>query len=294
MNYIFSIKGITNIATKFFSQKLHRSAAAFSYFLTMSIFPMLICIQWILGTFGENIISFLNEFSHIIPENIIAIFTDYLEYAGSRPARLLSVGIITAVYTGAAAYRMISDLLREIFGTVGGNSIFRFIFSFVGCVLFLIVIYVSVIAVLAGKWLINLLEPIFLKIEFINLLDLAELWNWFRFVILIIIIAGALHALYLSAAWHNPKAKNTLPGAVIASLLMAIVSAIFSAVISSSVKYSLVYGSLASVIVLLFWLYILGNIIIIGALINQEINEQSSDTKMNYHKDITKFIKKDD
>ena len=75
---------------------------------------------------------------------------------------------------------------------------------------------------------------------------------------------------------------------------MAIVSAIFSAVISSSVKYSLVYGSLASVIVLLFWLYILGNIIIIGALINQEINEQCSDTKMNYHKDITKFIKNDD
>ena len=127
-----------------------------------------------------------------------------------------------------------------------------------------------------------------------HLIDLAKLWNWFRFVILIVVIAGMLHALYRSASVHNPKAKNTLPGAVIASLLITTVSAVFSAVISFSVKYSLVYGSLASMIILLFWLYILGNIIIIGALINQEINEQSTDTKINYHKNITKFIKNDD
>ena len=294
MNYIFSIKGITNIATKFFSQKLHRSAAALSYFLTMTIFPMLICIQWILGNFGESIISFLDEFSHLIPENVMSIFTDYLEYAGSQSTGLLSVGIITAIYTGASAYRMISDLLREIFGTVGGNGVLRYIFSFVGCIAFLITIYISAIVMLAGKWLINLLEPIFLHISFINLIDLAKLWNWFRFVILIVVIAGMLHALYRSASVHNPKAKNTLPGAVIASLLITTVSAVFSAVISFSVKYSLVYGSLASMIILLFWLYILGNIIIIGALINQEINEQSTDTKINYHKNITKFIKNDD
>lgn len=294
MNYIFSVKGITNIAAKFFGQKLHRSAAAFSYYLIMSVFPMLICIQWILSAFGESIISSLKSLSHIIPESVIAIFTDYLEYTGSESAWLLFAGIVTAIYTGAAAYRMISDLLREIFGTVGGNSVIRFVFSFVGCILFLISVYVSVIAVLAGKWLINLLEPIMMKIDFINLLDLAELWNWFRFVIMIVIIAGALYVLYHSASRHNPKAKNSLPGAIIASLLMAVVSVVFSGVISSSVKYSLIYGSLASVIILLFWLYILGNIIIIGALINQEINEQSADAKINYHKDINKFIKNDD
>ncbi len=294
MNYIFSIKAITNIATKFLTQKLHRSAAALSYFLTMTIFPMLICIQWILGNFGEDILSFLNEFSHLIPANVLSIFTDYLEYSSSQSTAILSVGIITAIYTGASAYRMISDLLREIFGTVGGNDILRFIFSFVGCIAFLLVVYISAIVLLAGKWLMNLLEPFFLQFDFINLIDLAELWTWFRFVIFIVIIIASLYSLYRSAAWHNPKAKNILPGAVIASLLLTIVSAVFSAGISFSVKYSLIYGSLASMIILMLWLYILCNIIIIGALINQEINEQSSDSKMNYHKNISKFIKNDD
>lgn len=294
MNYVFSVKGITNIASKFLSQSLHRSAAALSYFLTMTIFPLLICIQWILGNFGEDIISFMNEFSHIIPVNVLTIFTDYLNYAGTQSTAILSVAIVTAVYTGASAYRMISDLLREIFGTMGGNDILRFFLSFLGCVAFLGAIYVCAIVIIAGRWLINLLEPIFVQIKFINLLDLAKLWNWFRFVILIVVISAMLYILYRSAAWHNPKAQNILPGAVIASVLLTVVSAVFSGVISLSVKYSLIYGSLASMIILMFWLYILGNIIIIGALINQEINEQSADPKMNFHKDITKFIKNDD
>ena len=42
MNHIFSIKGITNIVTAFFGKGVQRSAAALSYFLTMTIFPALI------------------------------------------------------------------------------------------------------------------------------------------------------------------------------------------------------------------------------------------------------------
>lgn len=294
MSCIFSVKGITNIASKFLGQSLHRSAAAFSYFLTMTIFPLLICIQWILGNFGEDIISFMNEFSHIIPANVLAIFTDYLSYVGSQSTAILSVAIVTAVYTGASAYRMISDLLREIFGTTGGNDVLRFFLSFLGCAMFLGAVYVCAVVIIAGRWLINLLEPLFIQIKFINLLDLAKLWNWFRFVILIVVISAMLYILYRFAAWHNPKAQNILPGAVIASVLLTVVSAVFSGVISLSVKYSLIYGSLASMIILMFWLYTLGNIIIIGALINQEMNEQTTDTKMNFHKDITKFIKNDD
>ena len=82
-----------------------------------------------------------------------------------------------------------------------------------------------------------------------------------------------------------------LPGAVFGSLVFTVVSGFFSWFISSSVKYSAIYGSLASVIILMLWLYILSNVILIGALINKEIGEHKND-RNKLHSDVHSFIKK--
>ena len=292
MNHIFSVKGIIGIAEKFFSLKLNRSAAALSYFLIMTLFPMLICVQWILSVLGEDIVIFLEEFSELIPSGVLAIIEDYLSYSGSQSGGLLIIGIFTAVYTGAEAFRTLSDSLREIFESRGGSDTARFIFSFVYAVAFLLAVYVLAITVIAGRWLITFLEPFFAMIDFINLLDLANLWNWFRFVILNIISAGMLYTVYYCNAWRSPYKMKILPGAVFGSLVFTVVSGFFSWFISSSVKYSAIYGSLASVIILMLWLYILADIILLGALINKEMSEHKSDPKMKLHSDVHSFIKK--
>ena len=45
-------------------------------------------------------------------------------------------------------------------------------------------------------------------------------------------------------------------------------SVLFSWFIGMSSRYSLVYGSLASIIIMLVWLYLCGNILIIGNIFN--------------------------
>lgn len=291
MSYVFSLRGIEGIAEKFLGKSLHRSAAALSYFLTMTIFPTLICIQWLLGTLGEDILTFLEDFSELIPASAFEVFEDYLSYTGTHSTTLLSVGIIMAIYTGASAYRMLFDLLRGIFKSSGGNSVLRFLLSFLWAGVFLVFIYICATVMLAGRWLINVLTPFFKKISFINLLDLAQLWSWFRFILLIIISIAMLFVIYYTAQWRSPYRSHVLPGAVSASLLLTAVSFVFSEFISISVNYSLIYGSLASIIILMFWLYLLGNIIIIGALINQTLKEHSGDPSVKIHSDVKKFIK---
>lgn len=54
-------------------------------------------------------------------------------------------------------------------------------------------------------------------------------------------------------------------GALGASVALAAASVIFSWFMARSTNYSLVYGSLASVIILLVWLYLCGNILILGS-----------------------------
>ncbi len=292
MNHIFSVNGIIDITKEFLEQRLHRSAAALSYFMIMTLFPMLICVQWLLSTLGEDIVTFLEGFSEIIPANALNIIEDFLAYSANPSDGLLVIGIVTAIYTGASAYRMLSDLLQDIFESHGGNETVKFIFSFIFAIAFLVAVYFFALILLAGRWLINLLEPFFLQIEFINLLDLAYLWNWLRFVILDIVSAAMLYAIYYSCSWRSPYRMKVLPGAVFGSILFTVVSGIFSFFISSSVKYSAVYGSLASVIILMLWLYILGNIIIIGALLNKKLTEHRNMPKMKLHRSVHRYIKK--
>ena len=291
MNHIFSLRGVIGIAEKFIALKMNSAAAALSYYLIITLFPMLICVQWILSAVGEDIVSFLENFSELIPSEVLSIIEDYLAYSGSQSSGLLIIGIATAIITGASAFRMLSNTLREIFESRGGNNAVRFAFSFVYAVAFLIAVYILGITVIGGRWLINLLEPFFALIDFENLLDLANLWNWFRFVILNIISTGMLYIIYYCSAWRSPYRINVLPGAVFGSLVFTVVSGIFSWFISSSVKYSAVYGSLASVIILILWLYILSTIILVGALVNKELSEHKNEKK-KLHSDVHSFIKK--
>ena len=53
-----------------------------------------------------------------------------------------------------------------------------------------------------------------------------------------------------------------------AALAIVAASALFSWFIGLSSRYSLVYGSLASIIIMLVWLYLCGNILILGDVCN--------------------------
>ena len=61
---------------------------------------------------------------------------------------------------------------------------------------------------------------------------------------------------------------DTFPGAILATLAMVAVSYVFSAFIGASVKYPMVYGSLASLILLMMWLYFCSLVIYCGAAFN--------------------------
>ena len=59
----------------------------------------------------------------------------------------------------------------------------------------------------------------------------------------------------------------------LAAIALAAASMLFSFFMSRSTRYSLIYGSLASVIILLVWLYLCGNILILGSAFNYVLDD---------------------
>ena len=65
------------------------------------------------------------------------------------------------------------------------------------------------------------------------------------------------------------RIAKTLSFLVDGGCALVVAAGIFSWFLSMSTRYSLVYGSLVSLIILLVWLYLCGNILLLGAAVSR-------------------------
>jgi len=95
-------------------------------------------------------------------------------------------------------------------------------------------------------------------------------FNILRWPLLAIVIVIGLGVLYRVAVGRPKQARFGLvtPGALVATLLWLIASGLFAVYTASFASYSKTYGSLASIVVVLLWLYLSAIAVLIGAEID--------------------------
>lgn len=247
----------------YFSAHVSRSAAALAYFMVMTVFPFLICVSAFVGAMHLDINLVLEVLSRFLPEGVVSIVVDYVQYVtGNQTVAMLAAGILTLLFFASAAVRSLMNIMEDIYGRVTYHGIWRMIASVVFSILLMIAMYGSVVVVLTGNWFFQMLEKYF------HLPNLIGDWQWLRFVLLFGLVLFVIILLYRFTAPRGKPAPPVLTGAVLASVALAAASILFSWFIGMSSRYSLVYGSLASVIILLVWLYLCGNILILGNVFN--------------------------
>ena len=84
-------------------------------------------------------------------------------------------------------------------------------------------------------------------------------------------IAG-IGLLYRFSLQDNPPARYGFltPGAVVATIGWLIVSALFAVYTANFASYSKTYGALASIIVILLWLWLSSLLVLVGAEVDGE------------------------
>lgn len=245
-----------------------RSAAALSYYLTISVFPFLICLSAILGSLHVEESVILTFLKDLIPEDAFITITEFLGYiGGDRTALLLSVGLAAMVTSSSAAFRSFIGIMGEIQGKMRFSGVWGAVFSFVFSIVFLAAIYISGLVILSGEWLIQILE------NYLDFGSVFALWTWVRFVLLFLILFCIIFGIYIVSAPGETKKTQRLPGAFAASAVLVAASMIYSRMISASIKYALVYGSLASFIIMMIWLYTCGIILILGNIFNISLHK---------------------
>ena len=97
----------------YFSKRVSRSAAELAYFLILTFFPVLICINAFIGLLHLDINAVLEAASPFLPRETLGILGDYIQYiTGNQSPALLAAGGIMTLFSASAAFRALMNIME--------------------------------------------------------------------------------------------------------------------------------------------------------------------------------------
>ncbi|RSM97681.1 YihY/virulence factor BrkB family protein [Nonomuraea sp. WAC 01424] len=193
---------------------------------------------------------------------ISPLITDVLRDDANKVS-IISLGFLLSLWSGSRALYVYVDLISVAYGLGEERGIIRTrLMSFglyvVGLIIGIIVMPILVI----GPTLLKDALPG----EYGILIDILY-WP--------VVISGSV--LFLTVLYHvsvpvRTKWYRELPGAILALFLWILCAAVLRAVLAAWFSPVSVYGSLAAPIALLLWLYITALAVLIGAILNAEVD----------------------
>lgn len=258
------VRFIREMVAVYFDRRVSRSAAELAYFLILSFFPALICVNAFVGLLRLDVNLVLEASEEFLPQEVLPILGEYIRYISiNQSDAMFFAGLTMVLFSASAAFRALMNIMADIYERPTYQGIGQIVVSVLFSLLFLVTIYLSMVVLLTGSWFLHLVEG-----RFVWIARLVGDWQSIRFLILFcLVLLFVLLAYRLAAPKGHPR-PPVLTGGFLASVALVAASMLFSWFIGLSSRYSLVYGSLASVIILLVWLYLCGNIFILGNVFN--------------------------
>lgn len=104
----------------------------------------------------------------------------------------------------------------------------------------------------------------------------ATILRFVPWIVLFLVVKATLGMFYrFGATPDGPRHGWISTGSVVAAFLWATVSFAFSLYLENFGSYNRVYGSIGAVIALMTWLYLSAYIVLLGAVLNEELRQSA-------------------
>ena len=95
----------------YFSRRVPQAAACLAYFVILAVFPVLICVSYILGLVNIDVGSLIGQLQTILPQAALDVLESYLRYiAIHRSPGLFLAGLAGCWFSAAAAAHVGDEL----------------------------------------------------------------------------------------------------------------------------------------------------------------------------------------
>ena len=242
--------------------RIPMASAGLSYYLTMTLFPIIILLYSMLGNSYDAAMRFISYFSELLPGDTVEYIGKFLSYiSGNHSTLMILFACSVILITASAALRSLQITIGYMQGGEMARGFTFFLMSIGMSLAFVLLIYMGIIALFFGENLIALIN------RYTTFFHLEYYWIYLRFVLLFIVVFVILVLIYLMCRGKK-NGYNVIPGAFLATVALIAVSWFFAIFINQSSKYPIVYSSLSGAIILMFWLYCCCVSIYAGAIVN--------------------------
>lgn len=249
-------------------------SAGVAYYFFLALFPTLIAAISIYGLVTEpsQVQQQMQQMTSILPQQASQMLSGILSNIAGQAGQTLSWSLaLSLLFTLWSAHQGTSAVFQGINIAYDETDERGFFKSNALTLLFTL-----------GGIIIGILSTI-LVVAFPALVDslglpsiMQTLLSWLRWLLLGGIIIGVLGLTYKVAPDRNsPDFQWVSRGAIVATILWLGGSLLFSFYINNFSNYANMYGSFAAVIILMLWFYLTAYVILLGAEVNSELEQQA-------------------
>ena len=244
-------------------------AAQLAFYFMLSITPMMIVLLQLLGIFSISLDALDVLIEQYVSEDVSEILMDFIAYAPTGPMNMVFIAV--ALWSASKVQFSLIKMTNYTFteGQSYGKGYFRDRFKAIRTILFtLFTVAFALIILVYGESIFML----FLKT--VNVPQGVEYSVQKYILYLRWPIAMALYFLmvcynYYVLPYDKVKFRDILPGSVFASLTMIAMTYLFTGYTRYAKNLDILYGSLASVVVLMFWFFFISWALGLGILCNK-------------------------
>ena len=246
-------------------------AAQMAYLLLIALAPGLLFLWHLLGLFGTDpaklhrMFVVLKSFMPPDPkvQDILDAAVASVVVTGSS-GMLANVGIIVGIYFGTVFIATISRALSQTHGVREDRHWWsKYVISFFMLFWFGITILICFNAVVFGETLAGIAE-----VNFQLTVPLQEWVTLLNLPLTAVALIGLALALYLLTPENYLTIRQALPGAIFFSVGWITVTKLFQFYVAKYDRYNPTYLALASIIVLLTWMYLTCLLLLLGGKLN--------------------------
>lgn len=246
--------------------ELSAFASSSAFFLFLSLIPILMLICSLIPYTGisQEELSLLvhDSIGQISPEAVTEMIDNLVEKIFADSALSLSISALVTLWTAGKAFLALMRGMDVIHDDGRQSYLIARIKSCFYTLVMVVVIVGMLIVVVFGKKLARIIGG--------YIPSIIPVLKWIlscRFLLAWVILTCVFTAIYTWVPKKKLRLKDQIPGAVFSAAAWIAFSALFSFYIGKSTSFG-IYGSLATIVIALIWMYYCMYILLLGTYLN--------------------------